>query len=262
MQKYKIILKAQDKIDDTKILSRGLNKQVVGWFVKGNNNVIEIIKSENQIKPVTIDFLRLQKEGFYEFELNIAQDNNILEKALIKGLDEAEENFELNYKKFTLVGYKKEETLSINELFEKSLDMYHEIEIKFVTETSFVRKSIGTETSLGEYPFPDPIKLFESIVSKWNTFSDVKVDKNLVLEYINSNFFIKKSKVNAHTFSLGFSKNNHTYVTGFTGSLVLSKKTKDINISKTISFLAKYGEWCGVGKKTFFGLGKIKVDFL
>lgn len=262
MQKYKIILKTEEKIEDTKLLSRGVNKQVVNWFSKGNYEIMNQIKTENQIKPISIDFLHSEKTGIFELELNIAQDNLLLEKALTKGLDESDEVFELNYKKFSLVGYKKEDNILIKDLFEKTNELYQEIEINFLTETSFVRRGLNSEECLGEYPFPDPAKIFESIISKFNTFYDIKVDKIKVLEDLNKYFFIKEAKVNANTFSLGFSKNKHTYITGFVGNLVLAKKTKDINISKTIAFLAKYGEWCGVGKKTFFGLGKISVNLI
>ncbi|MFN8672926.1 MAG: CRISPR system precrRNA processing endoribonuclease RAMP protein Cas6 [Candidatus Sericytochromatia bacterium] len=262
MQKYKIVLETKEKIENIHLLSKGLNKQVVSWFAKNNEKIAEIIKPENGLKPVSIDFLKQKKENIFEFEIKIAQDNNLLDKELKKNLDEFEDLIDLNYKKFILVGYKKEDSISIKELFEKTPDFYSDIEFNFLTETSFVRRGINNEESLGEYPFPDPAKIFESIINKYNTFSEIKMDKNEALDYVNKYFFIKEANIKVNTFSLGYSNKKNTTVTGFTGNLILGKKTKDINISKMIAFLAKYGEWAGVGKKTFFGMGSNEVNFI
>lgn len=109
----------------------------------------------------------------------------------------------------------------------------------------------------GGYLFPDPVRLFGSIVNIWNTFSDAqKIDKKELLDWITKNVRVKHYKLYTREVSLkDFS------VVGFKGRIAFLIRPHEEYI-KIIRSLIRLSLISNIGKKRTFGFGVISASDL
>ncbi len=140
----------------------------------------------------------------------------------------------------------EEKIISYRRIYEEASED-KTIVMDFLTPTTF-RKGKS------DYPLPDPSLVFKSLIRKWVTFGDVRIDKNLrkVLErdIQVSGAWIRTKKVELSRLGK---------VVGFTGRVVFFVDSEDREVLRWINALAKFGEFAGVGRKTTMGFGKVKV---
>jgi CRISPR-associated endoribonuclease Cas6 len=263
MQKYKISLKTEEDLSNTdlRIFSRGLNRQVIQWLSKGNKDLLDEMKSKADLRPFNISFLKTKDNSYYFF-VTILDEKLKFSEALINGIDKSDDEIiDLDYRKFSLVGYEK--IFEINTaLFVEKAEKFDDkkiITFTFVSPTTFIRKTVNNEEGLGEYPFPDPTRIFDSVIHRWNKFAISNFDIEEIITTVNKYIYIQDLEIKAENFSLGISNSKNMNITGFTGKITLQVKTKNLTLKRLIFLLALYAEWCGVGKKTAFGLGQVRT---
>ena len=264
MQKIKVVLNYQGTRDLTelKIFSRGLNRQVIKWLNSGDPELVKEIKSQENMKPFTISHLSKDKK-FYSFIITLLNKN--LEKVITQGMEKSEsEDIDLNYEKFELLGYEKVLSTTSEDLKKLSEDhsLSSEFEIEFISETCFSQKNSEGKRINTVYSEPDITKIFDSILAKWNLFMEDNISKDFFAEIIPNCLEIVKSSVNSNNIVLGYDNKNKMGIEGFRGVVKFKFLTKNLEKRRFIALLASYSEWCGVGKKTAFGMGQTKVRFL
>lgn len=120
----------------------------------------------------------------------------------------------------------------------------------FVTPTSFRRGE-------HDYPLPEPEYIFKSLIRKWNYLSDIKLPGNEFLNELRK-AYIAYARFSTQTVYLS----NGGAVTSFTGKLIIGRGKVREEIWRWYVQLGYFGEFCGVGKKTTMGLGKVLVRSL
>jgi CRISPR-associated endoribonuclease Cas6 len=104
-----------------------------------------------------------------------------------------------------------------------------------------------------DYPLPEPALIFKSLLRKWNSYSEEKLELSLaelskMLQV--GGFWIKTRK-------LPVSQN--AKLTGFTGRVFINARIEDEETLKKLYTLASFAEFSGVGRKTTMGFGKVSL---
>lgn len=128
------------------------------------------------------------------------------------------------------------------------------INLSFISPTSFRRKG-------HHFPLPVPENLFHSYLRRWNDFSEIPVDQESFLNWIDENVIIHQHRLQSEKVTAG----KRGSVTGFTGAISLGlSKVALANTEFTQLFyaLVKLAPYCGTGHKTTFGLGQTRLDWV
>lgn len=106
--------------------------------------------------------------------------------------------------------------------------------------------------------FPDPIKVFCSLMRHWNQFSDDRIFSKE--EYLNYKEWLQKnvgvSKYELQT-KLAIMRNKKA--TGFTGTVTYELSDKENPHNKTTHILAKYAEYANIGGNKTAAYGQTKL---
>ncbi len=120
----------------------------------------------------------------------------------------------------------------------------------FASPTSFRRENT-------HYPLPDPIQVFLSLYNRWNAFADIPMPSD-VAEAIKSEIVISRMhQIQTHV--INFARGRKGTVTGFTGRVVYHVRTPDSDLLRYLNALAAFAPYCGVGVKTHYGLGRVRL---
>ena len=126
--------------------------------------------------------------------------------------------------------------------------------LSYISPTSFRRKK-------HHFPLPLPFNIFHSYLRRWNNFSDLPIEQDAFLEWVDENVIIQRHQISTTKVAGG----KRGLVTGFTGAVEfgLSKDAANnpeyVNLFKALGQLAPY---CGTGHKTTFGLGQTRLGWL
>lgn len=127
---------------------------------------------------------------------------------------------------------------------------FNAVEFKFITSTSFKQN--------GNYViYPQQALLFNSLLNKWNAFSDqIKLeDKNLAAELAEATF-VANYNLSLNNFSV-----SATMIPAFRGKYLLKLKN-NIMTKKIICLLADFSKYSGVGIKNALGMGSVDVNLI
>ncbi len=141
-----------------------------------------------------------------------------------------------------------------HQLLQSSVENYRNINLSFISPTSFRRKG-------HHFPLPVPINLFHSYLRRWNDFSGMTIEQDPFLNWIDENVIIHKH----HLESVKVVAGKRSSVTGFTGAISFGlSKTALANIEFTQLFyaLVQLAPYCGTGHKTTFGLGQTCLNWV
>ena len=128
------------------------------------------------------------------------------------------------------------------------------LSLSYISPTSFRRKK-------HHFPLPLPLNIFHSYLRRWNNFSNLPVEQDAFLEWVDENVIIQRHQISTTKVAGG----KRGLVTGFTGAVEfgLSQDALDnseyVNLFKALAQLAPY---CGTGHKTTFGLGQTRLGWL
>ena len=220
----------------------------------------EILHKNEKVKPFSLNFLVLNEENSkLENLLNTNAEKiekvfievNIIDDSLIPKFIYSyvfSEKFELSLDGYKLrKGYLNFKSIISYEKIYETSEISEKICVNFITPTSF--KS-GNKVNL----LPEPKLIFKGLIRKWQKFSELKINidlrKVIEEEVVISGYELKTEKV--ETNSMG-------WFTGFVGKVYLDFLSKDEEVLKWLNALINFGEFCGVGRKTTMGFGKIRV---
>lgn len=128
------------------------------------------------------------------------------------------------------------------------------VNLSFVSPTSFRHKG-------HHFPLPVPENLFHSYLRRWNDFSNMPVNQENFLEWIDENVVIQQHRLQSEKVAAG----KRGSVTGFTGAISLSLSRSGLaNAEFTQLFyaLVQLAPYCGTGHKTTFGLGQTRLEWV
>jgi len=127
------------------------------------------------------------------------------------------------------------------------------IKLSFITPTSFRSKG-------HHFPLPVPRNVFHSYLRRWNNFSEMPVDSEIFLDWIDENVIISRHKLESIKIAAG----KKGMVTGFTGAVEFSLSTTAAQNSEFVQLFYTLGQlapYCGTGHKTTFGLGQTRIGW-
>ncbi|MEG6617607.1 CRISPR-associated endoribonuclease Cas6 [Peptococcaceae bacterium 1198_IL3148] len=140
------------------------------------------------------------------------------------------------------------------------LTTYEEIYNRCVgnTEVSFkIGMDFSSPTTFRDhgsnYPLPDPIKVFNNLLKKWDAYSPVSLGGNFI-EFIEANVY--PSMFRLQTKIMHFDRYKQV---GFTGSCQFAiRSQQDAIFISVMHMLSQYAFYAGVGYKTTMGMGQVK----
>nr|WP_322657122.1 CRISPR-associated endoribonuclease Cas6 [Dendronalium sp. ChiSLP03b]MDZ8203451.1 CRISPR-associated endoribonuclease Cas6 [Dendronalium sp. ChiSLP03b] len=136
----------------------------------------------------------------------------------------------------------------------QSVQQLSVVNLSFISPTSFRRKG-------NHFPLPVPENLFHSYLRRWNDFSQMPVEQETFLEWIDAGVIIHQHRLESVKVAAG----KQGSVTGFTGAMSfgLSKAAlANAEFTKLFYALVQLAPYCGTGHKTTFGLGQTRLDWV
>jgi CRISPR-associated endoribonuclease Cas6 len=127
------------------------------------------------------------------------------------------------------------------------------INLTFISPTSFRRKG-------HHLPLPIPVNLFHSYLRRWNDFSDITIDQNAFLDWVDNFVFLSRLDIS----SVKVLAAKKGAVTGFTGAIELGvsqQGDKNPEFHQLFYALLKLAPYCATGHKTTFGLGQTRLGW-
>lgn len=136
----------------------------------------------------------------------------------------------------------------------RSPQQQSQVNLSFISATSFRRKG-------NHFPLPVPENLFHSYLRRWNDFSQMPVEQETFLKWVDEGVIIHQHQLESMKVAAGKCGS----VTGFTGaiSLGLSKAAlANTEFTQLFYALVRLAPYCGTGHKTTFGLGQTRLDWV
>ena len=155
-------------------------------------------------------------------------------------------NYQVNLLEHNMIAEEKYESIA-DRFMEKSSPISHDVNVNFITTTSFRRD--------GKYViFPELYLIIQSLLNRWNAFSDSFVIEEENLSHILTTFCqIKEYNLYTQNFLL-----EHQKINGFCGSMRLNFEGNE-TVNRLLSLLFSYANYSGVGIKTALGMGAIET---
>lgn len=261
--------------EDTYEINFPLNRSIQALFYeilkKGDSEVALACHDSNSVKPFTVSPLfgpfgrtsskRLIVKGFnYWFRCAfLKQDIFDAFSKTIFPMSAGREQVSLSGKKFLVqhVELEKKKRFSWSNISSFSTLMKEaqetaqslksklscSIVLKFASPTTFRRGEIN-------YLFPDPYLVFQSYTKKWNAFSEMPIDENLLIDYVNSSLVVSSYALKTDIFDIG-----DVALQGFKGFCRLSLLKFQKVYTPVVLALVKFAFYAGTGQKTTMGMG-------
>jgi CRISPR/Cas system endoribonuclease Cas6 (RAMP superfamily) len=136
---------------------------------------------------------------------------------------------------------------------EKEAQPIDRLTLEFKTPTYFAHLN-----SDYHWMFPDPVKVFCSLMRRWNQFSDAKSFSKE--EYINYKEWLQKNVgVSKYELQTRLAVMRNKKATGFTGIITYKIDDKENPYNKTTHMLAKYAEYANIGGNKTAAYGQTKI---
>ncbi|BAZ05761.1 CRISPR-associated endoribonuclease Cas6 [Calothrix sp. NIES-3974] len=127
------------------------------------------------------------------------------------------------------------------------------ISLHFLSPTSFRRKK-------HHFPLPVPFNIFQSYLRRWNDFSNLPVDGDDFLNWIDEQVIVNRHHISSQKVLAG----KKGAVTGFTGSVefgLARTANQNPDYYRLFYALCNFAPYCGTGHKTTFGLGQTRLGW-
>lgn len=154
-------------------------------------------------------------------------------------------NYHVNFLKHNIIVEDSYEDMT--DRFMSNSLISRDIDINFITTASFRRD--------GKYViFPELYLVIQSLLNRWNTFSDsFKIEEENLSHILATFCQIKEYNLYTQNFLL-----EHQKINGFCGSMRLNFEGNEI-VNNLLKLLFHYANYSGVGIKTALGMGAIKT---
>jgi len=111
------------------------------------------------------------------------------------------------------------------------------------------------------YMFPDPVKVFSSLMRCWNLFSDERrFSKEEYVDY--KEWLAKNTGVSKYKLQTRLAVMRNKKATGFTGWVTYELKDKENQWNKTTHMLARYAEYANIGGNKTAAYGQVRLSDL
>lgn len=225
---------------------RALHAQFLAWLQQGDEALANHVHDEMQPRPFTLSPLRPQKNGHLQFHLNLLQDE--LWDGLWAGMAESA-RLELLNNTFRLV---QDELKLDRRTYEDLADAGVEtlIRLRFLSPTAFRSNDMN-------YPLPDPVKIYQSWLARWNQFAPQQVRYNIsLLDVVQAH--IAPSYLRIETDVLNFGNYKLIGFHGLVSLRIMRPRALGREILGRLNALADYATYCGTGHRTSMGMGHTK----
>lgn len=243
-----------------------LGRATHAWFfesvAKVQKTLSEHLHDMNQIKPFTVSNLigGKHKSGMVlinpkeTYRLRITTLHADLTSILKHGLTTQwwRDGIRLHDQAFNIVNIHVDGDWNQQTLYEHlyaQASTSNRLKFQFGSPTAF--KSDGKHT-----PFPLPELVFNSLWQRWQYFSNVDVNRD-VLAYVREHVTVNHYKLQTHQ-----ARFDHTHrvdlIPGFTGE-VQYYLGRDVEAIRILNALGHYSLFSGVGVRTAMGLGQSRV---
>lgn len=125
--------------------------------------------------------------------------------------------------------------------------LYRKVSYTFLTPCTFNRYR-------KDYPLPDPQLVFESLLKKWNAFSEKTLPEEEIRERILKEVSVAELQVSTQTAELS----KEVKMRGFVGKVRFFFHSEEV--SSTLSPLVRFSVYSGIGRKTTMGLGRVVLS--
>ncbi|WP_022846647.1 CRISPR-associated endoribonuclease Cas6 [Desulfurobacterium sp. TC5-1] len=216
------------------------------------------LHSINGLKPFTLCcpvFFRSKKETVKRFfvEITFLEDWLLSKTTTAVILNSRNRNYYLNSYKIKLFRTFKidsDDIISYENIKEKANTRTRDIILDFITPTTFKRGKY-------DYPLPEPSLIYKSILKKWNRFSGERLPSKEILEKIGRDIQVAGCWIKTTKLEMASLKK----ITGFRGRIVFYNASKDAEFNRIITQLTLFAPFCGIGRKTTMGFGKVRTFF-
>jgi len=235
------ILRLKFKLSEP--ISNPTPSEVHGIFLKLRSEEIVSEIHDLKKKPFSLWILSTDSQSL-ELMLGLLDDKLI--PVVFYGYYTQEKDLYLRSAKVMAVkpyGAKQEKVKTYEELLDTKPKKT--ICFEFLKPTSFRRYR-------WDYILPDPVLVFKNLLSKWNAFSQYPLNVENFEEEVAKKVGIKALEIHSanHTVS------NEITFRGFLGMVCYT--TEDPELAKTLSILARFAQYAGVGQKTTMDMGMVR----
>ena len=223
---------------------QALHANVFDWLRRGDPNLAEELHRSNKTKPFTISPLGSAGEQ-RRFRLTLLRDD--LCPPLEKGISQVS-SVDIVRQKLSIV--KVEPQYRSYEEIREEAEKAKRIRLRFLSPTSFHSGDI-------HYPLPDPWKVFQSYLSRWNLFAPAELRFNInTMDVVDAHIALSYYKL--HTEVVDFGRSKEIGFVGLAQYTVTRANLLGPEILKRLNALADYAYFCGTGRKTTQGMGQTK----
>jgi len=234
---------------------RALNAMVYHWLEAADKRVVEFVHDRAvQMKPFTVSPLVRLREGEYFFRVTLLEDEygafvaDGIEHVL---RDKPRGGYSLRVNQEIL------EVADAPRVWHKSYaelkdETRHDLEIalEFLSPMSFHVKGM-------DYALPEPRRVFESYLKRWNEFSGwVLEPADALLDWIEQN--VALASFDLHSAEHTYREYKHIGCVGRVTYCVQKSGWGDADKVHWLNVLAEFATFCGTGRKTTQGMGQTR----
>jgi len=234
---------------------RALNAMVYHWLDAADKRVVEFVHDRAvNLKPFTVSPLVRLREGEYIFRVTLLEDeygafvSDGIEHAL-RDMPHGGYSLRVGQEILRVTDVPRVWHASYEELKENTrLDL--EIGLEFLSPTSFHVNEM-------DYALPEPRRVFESYLKRWNEFSGwVLEPADALVEWIGQN--VAPAYFDLHSAEQVYREYKHVGCVGRVSYCVRKKGWGDEDMVRWLNVLAEYATFCGTGRKTTQGMGQTR----
>lgn len=226
------------------------------------NPALESFVHDNtNIKPFTVSFLDpLKKISSFEDRWNVRRGDKFfwrvtaLNEKILNAVLTIPEGYEIQVGELILTVEETEPLAILEENFidgVKKIPAASEMEFEFLTPVSF-------RIDKFDAPYPRADLIFPSLADKWSQVQmPAAVDKKLIKELAAQ---IRLTEWQGRSKKFYLSSDRGTLA--FWGKFCYNLTELNFDVQKVFMLLAKFGEYCGVGRLCAQGFGQTRVKFL
>jgi len=234
---------------------RALNAMVYHWLDAADKRIVEFVHDRAvKLKPFTVSPLVRLREGEYVFRATLLEDeygafvSDGIEHAL-REMPRGGYSVRVGQEILRVAEAPRVWHTSYAELKDNAR---HDLEIalEFLSPTSFHVNGM-------DYALPEPRRVFESYLKRWNEFSGwVLEPAEALLDWVTQNVALAFFEI--HSAEQVYREYKHIGCVGGVTYCVQKNGWGDADKVHWLNVLAEYATFCGTGRKTTQGMGQTR----
>jgi len=224
---------------------RALHAQFFSWLQHGDGLLADHVHDEVEPRPFTLSPLRPLKNGHLQFHLNLLDDP--LWEPLWAGMAQSG-RVELVNNSFRLVQDELKVCRRTYEQVATEAEGGTLIRLRFLSPTAFRSNDMN-------YPLPDPVKIYQSWLARWNQFAPPDLRYNIsLLDVVQAHVAPSYLRIGSEV--LGFGNYKLIGFHGLVSLRIMRPRLLGTEVLRRLNALADYATYCGTGHRTSMGMGQ------